>query len=201
MTVIHLARHGETVWHHGNRYAGRSDVALTERGARQADELAAWAATASIERLVSSDLSRAVRTAAAVARTTGLAHELEPRLREVDFGRGEGLTEAEMTEAFPAERAAFVATPASSPLPGGERGADAVARALPAVRDLAATSSGPVLIVAHTTLIRLLLCELLGLPLDDYRRRFPSLANVAITTLRLDGDAAPALLRFNLPPR
>ncbi len=54
MSRILLVRHGETVWHKENRYAGRSDVALTVRGQAQADQLAAWAVTARITAVWSS---------------------------------------------------------------------------------------------------------------------------------------------------
>ncbi|WP_460407583.1 histidine phosphatase family protein, partial [Actinophytocola sediminis] len=43
MTEIVLVRHGETPWHSDNRYAGRTDVPLTDHGRRQAEALARWA--------------------------------------------------------------------------------------------------------------------------------------------------------------
>ena len=53
MTDLVLVRHGETVWHAENRYAGVSDVALTPRGAiEQAGQLAAWADTPGSPRCV-----------------------------------------------------------------------------------------------------------------------------------------------------
>jgi probable phosphoglycerate mutase len=213
MTVdIHLVRHGETVWHARNQYAGRSDVALTEKGLAQAEALGQWARTRPITRVVTSDLSRAVRTAAPAAAALGVRVEQDPRLREVDFGRGEGLTRAEMAERFPGALVSFVAAPATSPLPGGESGADAVARACPALAELAAGdgaagetvggavggAAGEVLLVAHNTLMRLLLCDVLGIDPDRYREVFPRLDNTAVTTLRTDGTRF-ALLRLNVP--
>lgn len=199
--TVHLVRHGETLWHAENRYAGRTDVALTARGGEQALALARWAGGQPVTRVLCSDLTRAVVTARPCAEALGLDLEVDPRLREVDFGRGEGMTAAEMDAAFPEERRRFTDAPASSPLPGGEAGADAVARAAAV---LAGLDGGEVLVVAHTTLGRLLLCHLLGLPLDDYRRRFPALANGAVTTLRLppagaELRGAAALLRLNAP--
>lgn len=204
MTVVHFARHGETEWHAENRYAGISDVALTDRGRRRADALAAWAASADLGRVLASDLSRAVETARHSAEAAGVPLEVDPRLREVDFGRGEGLTASEMLRDFPSERAAFERSPATSPLPGGEAGRVAVERAGPMLVELAASGS-TALVVAHTTLGRLLLCHLLGLPLDSYRRVFPRIGNGTVTTFELPADAASvadlggraALLRFN----
>ncbi|MBT2497529.1 histidine phosphatase family protein [Agromyces sp. ISL-38] len=206
MTTVHLARHGETTWHAENRYAGSSDVPLTARGREQGNALARWAAGAGVDVVATSDLSRAVETGDAAAKLLGVELVIDARLREVDFGSGEGRTRAEMAAIFPEQLAAFVATPASSPLPGGEPGTTAVARGLESLADLTrvAGADGTVLVVAHSTLIRLVLCRVLGLPLDEYRRRFPGLANTAVTTVELPSaaDAAAlvergALIRFN----
>ncbi len=206
MTVVHFVRHGETVWHAENRYAGVSDIPLTDRGRGQADALARWAASAELTRVLSSDLSRAVETARLSANAVGVPLEVDPRLREVDFGSAEGLTSSDMERDFPAERAAFERAPASAPLPGGEAGRAAVDRAGAVLVELAASGS-TALVVAHTTLGRLLLCHLLGLPLDSYRRVFPRVGNGTVTTFELPADAASvadlrgaaALLRFNAP--
>ncbi len=201
MTVIHLARHGETVWGVEDRYVGSSDVPLSERGEQQALRLGQWAADAGLTRIVASDLSRAIRTAEAASATTGLPVEIEPRVREVGFGLAEGLTLAEQIAHFPDARAAFDANPSSSPLPGGDPGGPAAARALAAFEDLvAADPDGVVLVVCHTTLIRLALCRLLGLPLDDYRRTFPKIDNTALTTLELTPRGDVAVLRVNALP-
>jgi len=209
MITIHFLRHGETVWHHDNRYAGVSDVALTDRGRQQAQDLAPWAAVADIRLVATSDLSRAIQTGQPVAAAAGVAHHVELGLREVDFGRGEGLTRTEMHRLFPDELAAFLTHPGSVPLPGGERGIDAADRGLRALAALSAPFDGETIaVVAHSTLIRLLLCRLLGLPLDDYRRRFPVMGNATVTTVRVpagpaaaDLEAAAELIRFNAPAR
>jgi 2,3-bisphosphoglycerate-dependent phosphoglycerate mutase len=195
VTVIHLARHGQTPWHHSNRYTGSSDIGLDATGERQADELAAWAAGAGIDALACSDLIRAVRTAAPAAARTGRSPLVDKRLRELDFGSAEGHTLAEMP-ADVAER--FVADPAGDHFPGGERPADAVERAMAALGELAdAYPQGRVLVVAHSTLIRLIVCAVLGVPLGDYRRKLPALAPASRTDLRI-GTGAAALLAYNV---
>lgn len=200
MTRVVLARHGETVWHEDNRYAGRTDVPLTARGHRQSERLATWAADARLEAIWCSPLSRARETAARAAQATGLGLQVDPRLCELDFGRGEGLTLAEMEREFPAAVAAFHADPVAHHLPGGEDPHAAIARALACLDDIGRTHPrGRVLVVAHTTLIRLVLCRLLGVPVGDYRRVFPFVANVALTELDLR-DGRTALLRYNAPP-
>ncbi len=201
VTTVHLARHGETIWHAENRYTGVSDVPLTGRGREQAASLAAWAADAGLDAIASSPLVRAVDTASPACAAAGLELSTDPRLREVDFGDGEGLTRTEMAERFPRAWEGFVARPARHPLPHGESGVDAIVRASPALDELVtAHRGGRVLVVMHSTLLRLLLCDRIGMDPDDYRRAFPTVVNAALTTLRID-DAGTALLGFNVPPR
>ena len=198
MTELVLVRHGETVWHAENRYAGRTDVALSPRGRTQAEELGRWAGRTPPDLLLTSPLSRARCTAAPAAAATGLAPVVDERLVEVDWGKAEGLTRDEMAVRFPDAFAAFLAAPASSPLPGGEAGADAVARARPVIDEVCrAWPHGRVLVVAHQTLLRLLLCDLLGLPLDHYRAVFPRLESTARTVVVPVADGPAALRVLN----
>jgi broad specificity phosphatase PhoE len=199
VTDLVLVRHGETEWHADNRYAGRSDVPLTPHGVAQAQDLAVWARRTPPDVVLASPLERARRTAEPAARVAGLEVVLDGRLVEVDFGKGDGLTRNDMRERFPADLDAFLAAPASSPLPGGETGADAVARARPALTDAAVGHpDGTVLVVAHQTLLRLLLCDLLEIPLDHYRRVFPRLDNVARTVVRPAAEGPAALIALNV---
>ncbi|MBB6351473.1 putative phosphoglycerate mutase [Nonomuraea muscovyensis] len=199
MTRLVLVRHGETVWHAENRYAGLSNIELTPRGHAQARELAVWAASAGLSAVWASTLSRAQITAAASAKAAAVELRVDERLRELDFGQGDGLTSAEMRERFPEARAAFEADPAAHPLPGGEDPYEAAARFTAALNDIRAAHPGErVLVVAHTTAIRLALCRLIGVPLGSYRRLFPQLDNCAVTELRLrEGEVA--ILQFNSP--
>jgi broad specificity phosphatase PhoE len=199
VTELVLVRHGETIWHAENRYAGSSDVPLTPHGVKQAERLADWARAADLEALWCSPLSRAWETAQRVAEATGLAPRVDSRLRELHFGEGEGLTAAEMEQRFPERLAAFREDPVTHHLPGGEDPRSAVERAIAGLEDITrAVPAGRVLVVAHTTLIRLCLCQLLGIPLSDYRRVFPFLRNAGLNVVRLVNGQA-SLLQFNTP--
>jgi probable phosphoglycerate mutase len=200
MTRIFLVRHGETVWHADNRYAGRTDVALTPRGREQAERLAEWGTGAQLDAIWCSTLSRARDTAAAVAAATGLELQVDARLCELDFGRAEGLTAGDMRQVFPEALAAFQADPVAHHLPEGEHPRAALERALSCLRAIErAQPEGRVLVVAHTTLIRLVLCHLLRIPPGEYRRVFPAVSNVALTEIDLRHGARSALLRYNVP--
>lgn len=198
MTRLFVTRHAETVWHQDNRYTGsRSDPELTERGRRQADDLAKAAVTLGVDVLVSSSQRRAQTTAAPAAEALGLQLLVEPDLREVDFGELEGRT---IAESDPSQVALFRADPVANAFPGAEPPADAAARAVAALRRIvAAHPDRTILVVAHNTLLRLTLCSLLGLPLAHYRRIFPRMDNVTLTELRLPVDESDpaALLSYN----
>lgn len=199
MTRLILVRHGETIWHAENRYTGSSDIPLTTTGQGHAQTLAGWALEARPDLIVSSNLRRSVDTATPAARALGLGLRREDRLREVHFGAGEGRTLDEMKGLFPTRLAAFLSAPAEQPFPDGETGLAAIERAEAALAELCAERPrGRILLVCHSTLIRLLLCRMLGLDPNRYRSVFPTLGNVALTEVDAT-DGSFALIRFNSP--
>ncbi len=199
-TTLLLARHGQTIWHAENRYAGISDVALTDTGRAQADALGRWAAAHPVDAIWTSPLSRAIATADPACRALGLAPHREPALRECDFGVLEGRTLAEFAAEDPAAADAFVGDPVAHPFPGAEDPLAAAARGADALRRIAAAHPGErVLVVAHNSLLRLVLCTLLSIPAREYRRVFPRLRNAAISELRMNSDGFAALLSLNVP--
>jgi probable phosphoglycerate mutase len=198
ITTLYLVRHGQTVWHAENRYTGSSDIALTPEGEAEAGRLADWAMAARPNAVYSSPLKRARRTAEPSAQALGLDVVEHRDLREVDFGLGEGLTRSEMRSRFPEALDAFLRAPAEHPLPEGERGLDAIARARPIVDAMVEERrGGSVLLVVHSTLLRLLLCDLLDLEPNRYRSLFPRVVNCAITTVEV-GETM-ALTGLNVP--
>jgi broad specificity phosphatase PhoE len=198
MTLL-LTRHAETVWHKENRYAGVSDIDLTPNGVQQAERLAGWVRTRTIDAIVCSPVRRARETAAPSALAAGVEIEVEDDLREVGFGIAEGRTLAELD---PDVVARFRADPVAHPFPGAEQPIDAAQRCAAALRRIGARrGQDTVLVVAHNTLLRLGLCVLLGLPVARYRFVFPRLDNVAVTEIALpaDPDTPAALLSLNVP--
>lgn len=194
-----FVRHGETLWHAENRYAGSTDIALTERGHAQSRALADWAEQADLTAIFASPLTRSQETARDSAVSTGLPVSVDERLRELDFGIAEGLTRAEMQQRFPDHLSAFQTDPVTNHFPKGENPLAASDRYLEFLTDLQAEhGEGRVLVVGHSTAIRLALCRILGLPLRQYRRTFPFLANCALNELVLS-NGVPSLLTLNRP--
>jgi probable phosphoglycerate mutase len=120
-------------------------------------------------------------------------------LRELDFGQAEGHTRAELARQFADAFQAFQDNPVDHPLPGGEDPYQAVERTVACFHDIAqAYPDGKVLVVFHSTLLRLTMCKLLNIPLRHYRTIFPFIRNGALTELHLQGDQA-SLLMYNSP--
>jgi len=103
-TVV-LVRHGQTQWNAFRRLQGQADVELDEVGIEQATQAAVPLAAMRPAAVVSSDLVRAARTAAAVGDATGLEVAIDARLRERAFGAWEGLDHIEIEGGWPAEYA------------------------------------------------------------------------------------------------
>jgi len=195
-TTVVLARHGRTEWHHGNRYTGSTDLPIDEVGHQQAKYLKEWAEDFAPDALWSSPMLRARQTAAPTAEVLGLTPVLDERLREVDFGSAEGMRLGEMP---PAVAKAFELDPVGWHFPGGENPIAAADRVEQAFHQIGREHVGQkVLVVAHNTLIRLLVCRVLGLELREYRRLLPALGPAALVRLRWQ-DGTVGLEAFNTP--
>ena len=142
MTEILLARHGETDWNAGRRVQGHTDIPLNAAGGDQARALAEELAAEPLAAVFSSDLSRALDTATAVADLHGLDVTVDPRLREKNFGTWEGLTDIEIAERFPDAHRGQWGDGEST-----EEVAERVMRVLEDIREL--HPDGPVLVVSH----------------------------------------------------
>ena len=95
MTTLLLVRHGETDWNAEGKLQGHTDRPLNAYGRRQAQTLAERFASESIDALYASDLSRARETAEILGAKLGLGVEVDPDLREKNWGNWEGLTSEE----------------------------------------------------------------------------------------------------------
>jgi ribonuclease H / adenosylcobalamin/alpha-ribazole phosphatase len=170
-TITLLLRHGQTPLSAERRFAGVSDIELTETGVRQA-KLAGerLAARGGVDVIVASPLRRTRQTAEEVAAATSAPVEYDEDLRETDFGDWEGLTFTEAQRRWPDEVAAWLADPAAAP-PGGESFAAVAVRVQSARERLMATHAREtVLVVSHVTPIKTLLTEaLLAPPAAMYR--------------------------------
>jgi broad specificity phosphatase PhoE len=162
-----LWRHGQTIWNAERRFQGQTDIPLDETGQAQAERAARLLAALRPDLIVSSDLSRAASTAAALARLTGLEVTLDKDLRERHGGGWEGLNDAEIRARYPAEHASW-SPPDGEPSPVV---AERVAGALQRIADRLAEDGGDgvgrlAVVASHGAALRLGMSRFLGMPED-----------------------------------
>jgi probable phosphoglycerate mutase len=194
-TVTLLLRHGQTPMSVQKRYAGRSDVPLTDAGVQQAAAAAKRLASAGLGAIVTSPLQRAVRTAEEIAAVTGVPVVIDDGFRETDFGAWEGLTFAEVRERWPSELTTWLADPSVAP-PGGESFTEVSERVAGALRRvLDGRERQTILIVSHVTPIKTLVAAALLAPPPALYRMHLDVAALCEIDWYADG---PAVLRsFN----
>jgi probable phosphoglycerate mutase len=162
--LIILWRHGQTSWNVERRFQGSTDVELTDTGIRQARRAARLLASLEPDAIVSSDLKRAVRTAAELAALTGLDVALDEGLRETYAGVWQGLTHEEILARYGEEYAAWKR---GEPVRrgGGELETEVADRAAPVVlRHVEKLpEDGTLVVVSHGGTIRTTIGRLLGL--------------------------------------
>lgn len=165
-----MVRHGATVLSAEDRFAGATDVALSDEGREQARRLAARLSREKIAAVYASPLGRTIETAQILAAPHKLEIQTRDGFREIDHGHWEGMTRHEVEEKFPEEAAMWEKDPYTFAPLGGESGLAVTARALPALIELVHQhASQNILIVSHKATIRLLLSSLLAFDPRRYR--------------------------------
>ena len=160
-TRFGLIRHAETLWNQESRIQGHQDSPLTDRGKKDADGWGRQLRRISWDRIVGSDLGRAVETAAIINRHLQIPFETDDRLREQDWGEWTAEPIAKITsEALPklaeAKRAGWQFCP-----PAGEDRLCVWARSRSALMDAAKRRPGEtILIVTHEGVIKSLIYRL-----------------------------------------
>ena len=167
---IFLVRHGATVLTAEDRFAGATDVQLSDEGREQVRRLADRLAGEKITAIYASPLGRTVETARILAEPHKLEVQTRDGLREISHGRWEQMTRKEVEQAFPDEADAWEKDPYTFAPVGGESGLAVTARALPVLMDIVREHrDANVLVVSHKATIRLLLSSLLGFDPRRYR--------------------------------
>lgn len=169
-TRVFLVRHGATVLTAEDRFAGATDVPLSDEGREQVQRLSVRLSGEKIAAVYASPLGRTVETARILAAPLKLDVQMRDGLREISHGRWEQMTRREVEERFPDEANAWEEDPYTFAPAGGESGLAVTARALPALIEIVKSHRGQcVLVVSHKATIRLLLSSLLGFDPRRYR--------------------------------
>lgn len=165
-----MVRHGSTELAVEDRFAGATDVPLSEDGREEVRRLAARLRGQKIDAVYASPMERTLETASILAQPHGLQIIPKDGLREINHGRWERMTRAEVDRDYPDEAAAWEEDPYTFAPSGGESGLSVTARAMPVLMDIVRGHRGhTVLVVSHKATIRLLLSSLLGFDPRRYR--------------------------------
>jgi alpha-ribazole phosphatase/probable phosphoglycerate mutase len=195
VTVLYLIRHGETEGAEKRRYKGTINIPLSEHGIRQIARVSDYIVETEkqgpgeteklhvnlspghpisgsmLTAVYCSDLDRAVKSAELIATPHSLHPIIVPPLRERNFGIWEGISFDEIKKQYPEEFTAWAANPlAFSPM-GGESTLEVKDRAMNALDTILQNHSGErIAVVSHGGVIRVILCHILGVPLENIFR-------------------------------
>lgn len=203
MTRVYLIRHGETEGADSRRYKGHINVPLSQNGIEQIMKVADYIVGAgpcacpikgqpqkvaptgnSLTAVYCSDLSRAIKSAEIIAEPHGLKPVIVKGLKERSFGVWEGMSFNEIKEQWPDAFKAWAANPLKFSPMDGECTLDVRDRVMKAFNEIVESHDGQnIAIVSHGGVIRVLLCEMLGVPLENIFRIEQSFAALNVIEL------------------
>lgn len=168
---IYLVRHGRTDWNQAKIFRGRADRPLAAEGRREAEALAKALQRVTFDAFYCSPLRRTRQTLAPLTRLQHKRIITAPGLTDINFGRWQGQTEAEVKAADPPRYRAWTEHPERVRFPGGETLAEAARRSLAALNEIARRhAGGTVAVCSHRVICKVLLLKLLGAELDGFWR-------------------------------
>lgn len=133
MGYLVLLRHGESQWNKENKFTGFTDIDLSDKGVEEAKQAGVALKDIKFDKVFTSTLKRAYRTASLALDAAGQKHELVKHddLRERDYGDLTGLNKDEMRQKFGEEQVHIWRRSYDVRPPGGESLKDVVARVEP----------------------------------------------------------------------
>jgi broad specificity phosphatase PhoE len=168
---IMLVRHGETDWNRINRFQGQSGVGLNERGMTQAEALASTLKGEPLKAIYSSPVARAMETASIINRYHHVSIEQKDGLKEMNLGDFEGLQPKDLINEHSDFFRKWMEDPASVRMPNGETLQEVQERAWVVVEEVANNlDDGSVLFCGHNFVDLMILCKVLGLEINHFRR-------------------------------
>lgn len=164
-----IVRHGKTNATEEGRYCGRTDMSLSAAGTEQAKRLRKWIKKCPLHCIYTSPLNRCKETASIIKEKRKIPTIILPELQEVDFGRWEGLTLAEMQNRYPREFRSWRENFSEFQLPGGEKVIDMIRRIKKFWKEVIGKyPQKSVLVVTHGGPAKVMVMTALGLPMKNF---------------------------------
>ncbi len=180
VTTFWLVRHGDTQATEEGRLYTDPNAPLTQRGEGQARALAHWFAETKPEVLLTSPALRVRTTCDIIAEELKVVPVVVDGLDEWRVGAWEGRTYLDIKRRDRKAYDSWVADPITNAPPGGESIADLCIRARSYLRELAERYQGSkVALVTHAGIIRGMLVDCLGMPVENFWRLAVSTGSIA----------------------
>ena len=183
MKKIYLARHGESEWNILKKVQGQQDAPLSEKGIRQATLLGNRLINEKIDKIYSSDLIRAYKTAKIIGNITHVEVVPMKELREINFGIWEGLTSDILEVKYIKEHKLWLKEPENLKIEGAESIVEVQKRAMESVNKIINDNNNidNVLIVSHGATLKTIILGLLGINISHFKNM--SLKNVSLSVI------------------
>jgi len=194
MTKILLVRHGQSKANLEEIFVGHTDATLSDKGKIQAEKTAEFVVSNyNVEKIYSSDLSRAYETAKPIAEKLGKEIIADKNLREIYGGEWEGIPFADMPKKHPEECKIWLFDIGNATCPGGESVKELQKRAGEAIEKIAKENEGKTVVVAtHATVVRVLYCLYSGISADEMKN-VPWVSNASVTELSYENGKITVL--------
>jgi alpha-ribazole phosphatase len=192
---ISIIRHGETEGNRCNLYQGWVDTPLSPNGIRQAEMLALRLKDYAFDRIYSSPLSRALKTACIINRFHGLEILKTDSIKEIHFGEWENMSRQQLEELYPGYMENWRKDWRNYAIPGGESLEMAYARINSWLDDLIKQNhQGRFAVVSHAGAIRIMVSHLVGRGIEGHWNF--AVKNCSLTNINII-NGFPVITLFN----
>lgn len=170
MRNIYLIRHGESRWNILKKIQGQQDISLTKNGIKQAHLIGNRLKDKKIDKIYSSDLSRALSTASIIGKKLNLTVTPMEEFRELKFGVWEGMTIEEILIEYTDEFNIWRREPENLKLDGAETLAELQLRTMAGINKIMDNNTYEnILIVSHGVTIKTIILSLLNMHLSHFK--------------------------------
>lgn len=188
MTTMYVVRHCETTGNKARTFQGTSNTNISEMGAKQLELLSSRFETIKFDKIYTSPLKRAYKTALAISAKRGIAPIIRENLIELNGGIIEGMPYTEIYEKFPDLEICWLTRTQDFDPPEGESMRKVYERIWEEVISIAKENEGKTICIStHGGVIKALLCRVLKNDIEKIME-IPWNDNTAVNKLIFDDD-------------
>ncbi|MCF6465123.1 histidine phosphatase family protein [Clostridium sp. Cult2] len=185
MKKIYLVRHGESEWNVSKKIQGQQDIPLTGTGIKQAHLIGNRLINEKIDRIYSSDLSRAYITAKIIGSKLNMDVIPMKEFREINFGIWEGITNDKMSKEHKKELILWRKSPDKLHIKDAETLKELQLRAMNGINMIIDNEDvDNILIVSHSATLKIIILGLLDMDLTYFKNFTVNNVSLSIVEVR-----------------